>query len=182
MKTNKQSGFTAIEGIFAVLAVVVIAAAGYFAYQNYHKTSASTPTSKPQDGYVNVIQSDNSLNQVTPEQIAKTTDQANILRALHDSCSGEPNHNVTVKSLVFDGRSDFIQDGTHAYIIAGVCDEVTNYLLASNYLHKNNSGTWILDASINGYLPCNQVDGLGYPADVIPACYVTSPDNQRAPK
>src|SRR5206468_1804703 len=80
--------------------------------------SASTPVSA--DNFVNVIQDDGSITQHNAVQIGKTTDEADIITALHDSCTGK-NTYVTVNHAVFEGGKNFKQDGNFAEINATAC-------------------------------------------------------------
>ena len=205
---NNEKGFGIIEGLLIVAVVVLLGYVGYMVYKNHNKTTTptttsttttptktttaptkTTPTTTQESNYVNVIQSDSSVTQETPAQIAKTTDQANILKALHDSCSGQSTANVTVNIVVFDGSPNFKQDGTHAVINAGVCDKVGKTIDdvggggADRYLHKNSSGTWIFDASSTGLaIDCTKVDGLGYPTTILSTCYDSTTSSNRAIK
>jgi hypothetical protein len=45
MKKNAQAGFSALDTVLAIVLVAAIAAAGYFGYQNMHKTSQTATTS-----------------------------------------------------------------------------------------------------------------------------------------
>jgi len=198
--TKNENGFSGIEILMVVVIVALIGAVGYMVYKNKHQptkvvtvtktvvTPAQSNQSTTQDSkFVNVIQKDNSVTQSTPENIAKTPDQISILRALHDSCAGQSDTNVTVNVVVFDGSTNFRQDGSHAVINAGVCDPVAKTIDvvsgdgSDRYLHQNSSGTWIFDASSAGLgIECAKVDGLGYPTSIIPTCYDSTTSKNRA--
>ncbi len=45
MKTTKEKGFTAVEGVIIVLILVVLGAAGWFVYKHQHKNNKATQTS-----------------------------------------------------------------------------------------------------------------------------------------
>ncbi len=182
---KNESGFSAVEIVLVVVIVALIGVVGYMVYKNHYK-STTTTSATAATPFVNVIQADDSVTQDTPSQIAKTTDEAYILTALHNSCTGGGTY-VTVNFAVFDGNSNFKQDGNYAVINAGRCDvmaKTLNDLAGSgseNYLHKNSSGTWVFDTSSQmAYPDCTKVDGLGYPTSIISTCYdgLTS----RAPK
>lgn len=202
MKKN-QHGFGAVAGVFVLFLVIIIAGVGWHILKTKNNTATNMPITvaktaaspKPvattaSDNYVNTIQADGSVKQETPEQIAKTTDEANILKALHDSCSGQADRNVTVNVVVFDGNSNFKQDGTHAMINAGVCEKIGKTLDdvggsgGDRYLHKNSLGTWIFDATSTGLsIDCKKIDGLGYTTSTVrPTCYDSTTSTDRAPK
>jgi hypothetical protein len=208
--SKNENGFSAVAVALVAMVLVVIGASGYVVYKKQDKTTNSqTPvtttksssvkskTTVPMQSqtassysYVNVVEADHSVIQVTPDKIAKTKDEANILTALHNgfSCTGSSNY-ITVGYNVFDGNDlNFKQNGNYAEINASVCSPtattfsgLNNNDPAERYLHKSNTGTWVYDASTIGLpVDCTQVDGLGYPSNMISRCYDGS--TTRAPK
>lgn len=208
MKHNEK-GFGAVESVLVLVIVVLIGIVGFMVYNNNKKTndketdnattnsSAKQETSTTGDNitapiakitpFVNVIQSDSSVMQATPDKIAKTSDETNILTALHNSCSGDANY-VTVNHAVFDGAPNYKQDGNYAVINASVCDKVAKTMDdiggsgAEHYLHKDGSGAWIFDASSQMEPSCANVDGLGYPRSIISTCFDDSTKTDRVPR
>ncbi len=188
-----------------MVVVILLGVVGWFVYKNHNKTTsnsttATTTTTKPAttttpaktttpatqvSPFVNVIQDDSSVVQVTPDKIAKTTDEVNILTALHNTCTASSTY-VTVNHVVFDGNPNFKQDGNYAEINASACTNIAKTIDdiggsgSANYLHKNSSGTWVLDTSSQMAPSCAKVDGLGYPTSIISSCYDGS--TPRAPK
>jgi Tfp pilus assembly protein PilV len=199
-----NAGFSVVEVLLVLVVLTIAGAVGFTVYNNQHKakpvsattaapktTSTVTPPTPPKpptppEAFVNVIQDDDSVIQVTPDKIAKTTDQANILTAMHNTCTSNSTY-VTVNHIVFDGNTSFIQDGTHAKINATSCSDIAKTLDdlggsgSSNLLHKNSAGTWIVDSSSQMLPQCSKVDGLGYPASIVSTCDEDG-TTQRAPK
>ncbi len=197
-----ESGFSAVETILILVIVVLLGAVGYLVYRNNHKptvanvTTAKSSTSSsakpntspatPQGNYVNVIQDNSTVTQVTPSKIAMTTDQAKILQAMHETCKDSSSANVTVNHAVFDGSDNFRQSGNYAAINAGKCNTPVTTLDqlggsgAMNFLHKNSKGAWVYDFGGQQAPLCSDVDGLGYPTIVLPTC-VTADGSTRAP-
>jgi hypothetical protein len=186
---SNQKGFAALESLLIIVVVAIIGFTGWYALHAKKATdkslttaSSSTPTSVP---FVNVIQADNSVTQETPEHAAKTSDQAAILTALHNKCTGSDNY-VTINSAVFDGTTNFKQDGTHAVINASACSSIVKTIDdlegsgANNFLHKTSSGSWTIDFAGQMGASCSEVDGLGYPATIIDSCLDGT--TTRAPK
>ena len=202
--SKNQKGFTAIEAVLIVVILVLIGVVGWLVYKNQHKTTAvkiaTTSSNKPAATthksavtpmvpFINVIQSDNSVIQEVPNKIAKTGDEVDILTALHNTCTNKSAANITVNTIVFNGNSNFTQEGNYAVINAGLCDPPGSTIAAigsngaDNYLHKNSSGSWIYDASSTGMpVSCSKVDGLDYPSLILSTCYDSSTSATRAPR
>ena len=198
---KEEAGFSTVEAVLILVIVALVGVVGFMVYKNQHKTTTTsvatavkprtaTPTKTTSRAtqttpFVNVIQDDSTVIQVTPDKIAKTDDEITILTALHDTCTDSLTY-VTVNHVVFDGNSNFIQGGSHAKINASVCTGVAKTLDdiggsgSANYLHKNSSGAWTLDTSSQMTPSCAKVDGLGYPMSIISSCYDGSAP--RAPK
>jgi len=201
---NNQKGFSIALVLMVVVVVGLIGAVGWLVYDrqnnnrvinnpatgldtNKQDTKQLQPLTAPASAksFINAIQDDDSVTQITPDKIAKTADQVAILTALHNKCAGNDNY-VTVNNKVFDGKSNFMQDGNYAGINATACEPIIktlNDLAGSgsvNYLHKNSSGAWIFDTSSQMAPDCAMVDGLGYPKSIISTCYEGS--TPRAPK
>ncbi len=196
---NNEKGFSPVI-VLVILVAVLLGVVGFMVYKNQNKAddSPKSSTNKAQSKetvsktppaetapFVNVIQDDSSITQFTPDKIAKTTDQAAILTALHNTCSGNDKY-VTVSHVVFDGGPSFAQEGNYAEINATACTPLAKTLDdlggsgSANYLHKNSSGTWVLDTSSQMTPSCAKVDGLGYPSSIIATCYDGS--TSRAPR
>jgi hypothetical protein len=190
---NNQSGFGALEIVVVLVIIGIIGVMGFMVYKNQNQAnpakSVATSTIKPATAshtktatpsakttpFVNVIQEDSSITQVTLDKIAKTADEASILTALHNACNGTDTY-VTVNHVVFDGTPNFVQSGNYADINATACSPIAKTLDdlggsgSANYLHKNSSGTWILDTSSQMTPSCAKIDGLGYPTSIISTC------------
>lgn len=198
---NNQKGFSAAESILVLVIVILLGVVGYLVYKNNHKTTTATVATKssttsstksnaspvtPQGNYVNVIQDDSTVTQVTPSKISTTTDEAKILQAMHETCKDSASANVTVNHAVFDGSDNFKQSGNYAAINASKCNTPVTSLdqlggsAGMNFLHKNSKGTWVYDFGGQQAPLCSDVDGLGYPSTVLPAC-VNADGSTRAP-
>lgn len=200
---KSETGFSPVEVVLALVIVALIGVVGFMVYNNHNNkpttnTIAPTTTTKPATTktdtpksaipttpFVNVIQDNSSITQETPEKIGKTADQIAILTALHNTCTGSNNY-VTVDHAVFDGTLQFEQEGNYAAINATVCSPLAKARVdlgvswSGNILHKNSSGTWILDSSSQMAPNCAKVDGLGYPSSILDICYDGS--TARAPR
>jgi hypothetical protein len=198
---KNEAGFSAVEAVLVLVIVALIGVVGYLVYQ---KQTAKTPTgvdkttkstastesvtdTKPMnqaDLFINVIEADNVATQKRPEDIAKTTNQAAVLRALHDTCSGDSTF-ITVSYQVFSERYLYVEDADHAYIVASKCTPIVTGVAHLDggsrfYLHKGTSGKWTYDFGGQMAPDCTLVDGLGYPITVLESCYDGS--TARAPR
>jgi hypothetical protein len=140
----------------------------------------------PEEKFVEVIQSDDTIQTVGPSEIAKTDDQKGVLIALHKSCT-EPASFVLVNHVVFDGNGNYKQDGNYAYINSSCASAATDLSEidgsgSAHLLHKTANGTWNFDFATQMAPPCSKADGLGYPASIIPLCYESDGTTTRAPK
>lgn len=192
MKASKKSnfGFSVVELLIVMVLIGVVCGVGYYVLQgkqskndskagtanNSTEDKSATISTSQNPNFVNVIQENNTVSQVTPEKIAKTPDQVSILTALYLSCAGEPSTQVTVNYVVFNGDTNFKQSAEHAVINAGVCgpkgstlDEVGGSS-ANSYLHKNFAGFWVLDDSSQDAPNCAKIDRLAYPATIVDSC------------
>lgn len=197
---NNQSGFGVVELLLIVVIIGLIGFVGWYVHKAKQNTDqnltvassatqakkkAASPTPTPAFAFVNVIQDDTSITQVTPDKIAKTSDEIGILNALRAGCTGQDTY-VTVNHAVFDGTLNFRQDGTHAVINATGCSPVAKSVAdlggsgANNYLHKTSTGTWKVDAAGQTEVSCGKVDGLGYPTTILSDCLDGT--TSRAPK
>lgn len=206
MLQKDQKGFSAVEGLLIVVLVGLISLVGWYVWKNQADKSVKTDSSSStivntkkatkkikevsQGDYVNVIQEDTSITNVSPNKIAKTTDQALILQALHETCADKNASSVTVNHAVFEGDVNFKQEGGYAEINASKCDpKVTNLddLGAGSgsaiYLRKNADGNWKVDFATQMGVFCKQVDSKGYPTSVVPSCFSSDDGTTtRAPK
>lgn len=204
IKSN-QKGFSVVEGLLIVVLIGLIGFVGWYVWKSQTKKSVDTTgssnnivntkktsqvaTETPEDDYINVIQADTSMTNVSPAKIAKTADQAKILQALHETCTDKNMSSVTVSYLVFAGGDNFKQSGNYAELNVSRCDPKTTNRDdipgsgAATYLRKDSSGNWKLDFATQMGVFCANVDGKGYPASIIPSCY-SSDDatTTRAPK
>lgn len=199
MRRLKSAGFSTLELILVVVIVGLIGAVGYMVYSNKQddkpvsvaKKTSNSQTTKPKavasTPFVNVIQQDETVTQSTPEKVGKTADQVAILTTLHDSCTGNDTY-VTVNTVTFEDGSNYIQDGKYASINATACSKIAKSLNdlegsgARYYLHKNNSGKWLIDSAGQMGPLCSKVDGLGYPTSLISTCNDDTNDSTRPPK
>lgn len=201
-----QSGIAHFVLVIAVVIIGVIGFAGWKVWDSKNddssssrdtknntsqenKTESSSNSSELTD-YVNVIQEDGSIIQVTPKKIAKTDDQAKILEVLHGMCKDTKNSYVVISSVVFDGNANFMQDGNYATINASRCYPIAFKLEdlggsgSATYLHKDADGKWIFDTSSQMAVACEEVDGKGYPQTILASCGedTASGYKTRAPK
>ncbi|NBW29047.1 hypothetical protein EBR37_01535 [bacterium] len=169
LKINKN-GFSTVE---LILVLIVVGLIGLSAWLVYSKNNQSVSKVKYSE-FVNSIQSDGKVVQVSPDKIASSQDQIKVLQALHDSCSGSDKY-VTVSKNVFNDAHGYIQAGDKfVEINANTCNSKLTSPedgASANYLHKNNNGNWVLDAQSQQSPECSKVDYLGYPSVIIPTCY-----------
>ena len=211
MKKNEH-GFGVVEILLIVVIVGILGFVGWYVWNSQKKTNttldntsksqsepqkvtkktttvtSTTTKETPPSEFVNVIQDNENVIQVAPSKIAKTADQAKILQALHELCKDATHSYVTVNHIVFDGNSNFKQDGNYAEINISRCDPKSNTLAdlggsgAATYLHKNSNGVWVYDIASQMGVLCKDVDGKGYPTTIIPDCYQSDGTTTRAPK
>lgn len=204
-------GFAAIEALLIIVIIGLISTAGWFVHNNQksdpvtakssaqtssqpkpsatktNPTTATKQTTNPSTtAFVNVIQEDGSIIQMTPEQFGKTDDQIAMLNMLHNTCTGA-DKNVTVNHSI---DAAFKQDGNYAAMNTTPCDPVVSSINqlqgsgAGHYMHKNSTGLWVLDLATQMGPDCAKIDGLGYPNTIISQCvdYTTNPSTARAPR
>ncbi len=203
MKKLNQKGFGIVEILLVILLIGLVGGIGYYVYNqalkndtsNAPQSSVNTGYSNKQvaevdnvsgteNAYVNVIQADDSIKEVTPDQIAKTDDQKGVLEAIHKSVCKAPDTNVVINQVTFTDGKNYRQVGDHAYINAGCIKSGTprdSYGSGSaTYLHKTGSA-WVVDVHTQMGPICSEVDGKGYPSGLIKDCYDTD-NSSRAPK
>ncbi len=203
MKKLNQKGFGILEILLVILLVCLVGGIGYYVYSqalkndtsNAPQSSVNTGYSNKQvakgdkvsgneSAYVNVIQADDSIKEVTPGQIAKTDDQKGVLEAIHKSLCKAPDTNVVINHVTFTDGTNYRQVGDYAYINAGCIKPGTprdSYGSGSaTYLHKTGN-TWAVDVHTQMGPICSDVDGKGYPSSLIKDCYDTD-NSSRAPK
>lgn len=198
-KPLTQKGFAAVGVILVVAALVAVGGVGYYVYRDNHKpkadksapqtasvtsnaTTGTKASGKPaaksvKPANIEVIQADGSIKIEPANEIAKTSDELDILNDLAKTCTQAPYSYLIVNYQVFTpGQKLFLQDGNYAEMDTSCAERATSadQLVGSGkayYIRKQGS-SWVVDAETQMGAPvCSKVDGKGYPTSIAPKCY-----------
>jgi hypothetical protein len=204
-----QRGFSAIEGLLLIIAVVLITFTGYYIYHAQKNTSAtlnsasqvaksSPKTSSPTAAAVNpVVFHDSTGTAYEIALLAKTADQKGIAAALNKQCQANAQTNgagadnvvaVTGTKELFTGTdpaNNFVMNGNFSKVNTG-CYDITKGGAqwdsgAANYYLEKQAGQWTFVTASQMQPDCKDWDGTGVPSNIVSTCYDDTTTASRAP-
>lgn len=202
--TRSTKGFSTVGLMGLLIVFSLVAAAGYYVYKSQNDSVSNstedtnkkvvvvtgedglenTTDQKQYDKFVKVVQEDGTSIVVSPDKIAKDQDQIDILLALRNYCRNSDTDLVGVNYKVFEEDYLFVNKNGRATISAATCTDNSQEGGGARYLlYKNSQGNWYYHLGGQEPPTCDQVDGWGYPIEVVPVCFYNTPNaDTRAPR